>query len=137
MVNSGDEKLKNEFKKVVWNFFLQKLSIRQDDPYDQTTNDIIGNLDRLEYLTDKYGITEKQIQECYQALADNLASNPNVIRQVAEMVAIVRSYLAEGIGRQITNEEITPVTEVIGKLTITLLIEKNMWWARQDYEKQE
>ncbi|CAG8753223.1 12435_t:CDS:2, partial [Ambispora leptoticha] len=95
-------------------------------PYDKTTNDILSNLDCPDYLVEKYNLTPEQIQECYQALADNLANNPNVIRQVAEMVARLRSHLAEGIGRPITNEEIKPVTEAISKLTITLLIEKNI-----------
>lgn len=137
MVNNRDEKLINQFKQLVWNLFLQKISIRQNVPYDKTTNDIIGNLNHPEYLAEKYNITPEQIQECYQALADNLANNSNVRKQIAAMVAIVRSHLAESIGRKITNEEIKPVTETISKLTITLLIEKNIEWIREDYEEQE
>ena len=49
---------------------------------------------------------------------------------------MVRKYLEGGVGRKITNQEMRPVLKVLAELTINLLVQKNMRWARQDYEKE-
>jgi hypothetical protein len=42
------------------------------------------------------------------------------------MIAMVRNYLEEGLGYQITKEELRPVVKAIAELTLSLLVHKNM-----------
>jgi len=138
--NNKDEELGNKIKKLVWKHLGQTIITSEDilaEKWDKKTSDIIGNLDRPEYLANKYGITKNHIQECFQVMKDSLANNPNVRANITELVTMVRKYLEEGAGCKLTKEELRPVVKTLAELTISLLIEKNMWWARQDYEKQK
>ncbi|KLL04451.1 MAG: hypothetical protein MRERV_17c014 [Mycoplasmataceae bacterium RV_VA103A] len=135
-----DKELQNKIKKLAREHLGQTIISPQDileKKWNKKTSDIIGNLDRPEYLADKYGITKNHIQECYQVMKDGLADNPNVRANITELVTMVRKYLEEGIGCKITKEEMTPVAKVLAELIISLLVQKNMWWARQDYEKEK
>src|SRR5438874_13707058 len=108
MSDNKNEELRNKIRKLAWEHLGKKISFPQELSWeDGVINYIIGNLDRSEYLIEKfgkYGITEEIIQKCYQAIANELMANPNVTVQVAELVSIVQNYLMERVGRPITNE---------------------------------
>jgi hypothetical protein len=127
MVDNKDKELQKKMKELVRDHFQQQISFPQEFPDNKMTNDIIANLDRPKYLVNKYNITEQQIQFCYQAIIDGLTANPNVQARISKMVTMVRNYLEEGVGCQITEEEILPVMKSITLLTIHLLVQKNMW----------
>jgi len=138
MVNNKEER--DKIKKLVWEHLKQTILTPKDilaEKRDKKTSDIIGNLDNPKYLAEKYKITENHVQECIEVIKDNLSHNPNVQNRIAEMIAMVRNYLEEGLGYQLTKAELRPVVKAIAELTISLLVEKNMWWARKDYEKQD
>ena len=129
MSDNKDKELQNKIKKMVWEYLGQTIITPQDivaKKWDKKTSDIIGNLDRPEYLADKYGITKIHIQECYQVMKDSLANNPNVQTQIVELVTMVRKYLEERAGCKITKEEMEPVAKALAELTISLLVQKNM-----------
>ena len=138
MLNNKEER--DKIKKIVWEHLKQTILTPKDileGKWDKKTCDIIGNLDNPKYLAEKYKITENHVKECIEVIKDNLSHNPNVQNRIAEMVGMVRNYLEEGLGYQITKAELRPVAKAIAELTISLLVQKNMWWARQDYEKQK